>query len=68
MMQSDRGSGVLIYDVLQSDRGSGVLIYAVGDDNHVIASVHGGVVKASVGFPGEVVLEAELGTDTGDYR
>jgi hypothetical protein len=45
-----------------------VLIYAVGDDNHVIASVHGGVVKASVGFPGEVVLEAELGTDTGDYR
>ncbi|XP_063434354.1 axotactin-like isoform X5 [Mytilus trossulus] len=55
----------------RSDRGSGVLIYAVGTyphDSHVIASVHEGVVTASVGFQQDVTLEAKLGIATDDFR
>ncbi|XP_071177619.1 axotactin-like isoform X4 [Mytilus edulis] len=55
----------------RSDRGSGVLIYAVGTyphDSHVIASVHEGVVTASVGFQQDVTLEAKLGFATDDFR
>lgn len=55
----------------RSDRGSGVLIYAVGTyphDSHVIASVHEGVVTASVGFQQDVTLEANLGIATDDFR
>ena len=60
---------------LQSERASGVLLYAVGniaDDEtghaHVIASVHNGVVKASVAFSDLHKVEQEMGLNVNDDK
>nr|XP_034312115.1 contactin-associated protein-like 5 isoform X6 [Crassostrea gigas] len=60
--KSDRGSGVLLYAVGSIDVGGGV---AGQHHSHIIASVHQGMVKASVAF-GYDILEQTMGVSVDD--